>query len=696
MGITRGLSVCCAGLCASSQQDCKKDGFGQEIGFIAMAEKFRKIVAAPELAAKKLREMLEGAHTVEYVRARRREKVAAGQDDKHAGARDVVAIAGLGTMKWSAWMAAGGAQFMLWMARVMALDNPALRKMEEKYAQIDMQSKKVKDKKTGETKVKNPGAVKKFAQKYPNLSAHITWYFALATLIGGGYATYEYGPDVVESVKEWRMDRQATREKRNTYAAYLDKMRPLTPLLVADLIVKEGVHLDPNTGMHVPYIDSRGIPTIGFGSTVLKDGTSVTMKTSPITNEEAYELARHHIEDGETYFVMYCYDTAFDKVNINTTEEAFGLASIIYNAHAKLIENPDNKNLKERFARLRNLYDEYGYAMPDSLVRDAFAKYPVQDMRSFGEKWLSGADKRDMADKLGEFVRDGLGLYWRRWLEAGLLTGQITPQMLMKCPANGMFEFFKCMGKKKDAFFTGNSGARRVNYDTYEKFRAWLNNPVDEHGNMLVEARWPRVEDFLAPDIVAICYSGDCRLGNEKFIKHTRPQEKIEKETYVLGYDEMYASAIAQYNSKKYAAAASEFEAMLEQYPNNALLHNDLAATYNKLGRYDDAIAHAREIVRRIGDKSQYGAAQYNAGFAYEQKGDLQKALANYKLALANGNKHVQGDITRVKNKLQNVTPVNSKSKKTAFNAGRGNIYNAQNDFLQKVNMHGNNSNDMA
>ena len=627
-----------------------------------MAEKFRKIVAAPEQAAKKLREMLEGTQPAKYVHARRREKVAAGQDDKHAGARDVAAIAGLKTMKWSAWMAAGGAQFMLWMARVMALDNPALRKMEEKYAQMDMHPKNVKDKKTGETKVKNPGAVKKFAQKYPNLSAHLTWYFALATLIGGGYGAVKEGPEIADAVKEWRMDREVAREKENTYAAYLDKMRPLTPLLVADLIAKEGVHLDPNTGMHFPYLDSRGIPTIGFGSTVLKDGTSVTMKTSPITNEEAYELARHHIEDGETYFVMYCYDTALDKVNINTTEEAFGMASIIYNAHAKLIENPSNKNLKERFAHLRNLYDEYGYAMPDSLVRDAFAKYPVQDMRSFGEKWLSGADKRDVADKLGEFVRDGRGLYWRRWLEAGLITGQITPQMLMKCPANGMFEFFKCMGQNNDAFFTGKAGARRVNYDTYEKFRVWLDNPVDEHGNKLVGARWPRVEDFLAPDIVAICNSGDCRLGNEKFIKHTRPQEKIEKETYVLGYDEMYASAIAQYNSEKYDAAASEFEAMLEQYPNNALLHNDLAATYNKLGRYDDAIAHAREIVRRIGDKSQYGAAQYNAGFAYEQKGDLQKALANYKLALANGNRRVQRDITRVSEKL------NGKSR-TAFNS---------------------------
>ena len=80
--------------------------------------------------------------------------------------------------------------------------------------------------------------------------------------------------------------------------------------------------------------------------------------------------------------------------------------------------------------------------------------------------------------------------------------------------------------------------------------------------------------------------------------------------------------------------------------------------------RYDDAIKHSQEIVKRIGDKSQYAAAQYNAGFAYEQKGDLQRALANYKLSVANGNRRVQSDITRVKNKMNN----REKNKTVAFN----------------------------
>ena len=136
---------------------------------------------------------------------------------------------------------------------------------------------------------------------------------------------------------------------------------------------------------------------------------------------------------------------------------------------------------------------------------------------------------------------------------------------------------------------------------------------------------------------------------------------------------------------------------MIAQYPDNALLRNDLALTYNKLGRYDDAIAQVRDIIYRIGDKSQYAAAQYNAGFAYEQKGDYQKALANYKLSLANGNRRVQKDITRVSEKIKQ-----GGNKKIAFNTGvkrakyeikQLNQKNARADLLLYGNIYHNNNN---
>ena len=619
-----------------------------------MAENFRKTVAMPEQAAKKLRKIIEQKKPLRYVQAQRAKKNATGNGDKFATAKDAAAVTGLAAAQGMGWLAAGGAQFLLTLARWLTLDNAALRKMEEKFAKIDV----------GKNKHGRPKKMSAFAKKYPNLSAHILWYFMLASLIGGGRVATQYGPDLFQEYKEWKIDDQAENQARGTYKAFLDKMRPITPFLIADLIVKEGVHVDEN-GMHVPYRDSRGIPTIGFGSTMLKDGSRVTMDTPPMTTDEAYELARWHLEDGETYFVLYCYDVANDAVDINTTNEALGMSSVVYNAYSKLIENPRDKNHQMRFDELRKLYDEYGYAVPDSLVKNVFAKYPITDATSFGKAWLGHADINTVADKLGGFLAGGRGLYWRRWLEAGLLTGDITPQMLLDCPVNGMYEFFKVMGQKKSAFFTGDENNRRVNKKTYEVFKQWLENPKNERNQSL--KNWPKVSNYLPSDILAFCSTGECALGNKEFAKLAENKAAVEKETYVIGYDEAYKNAIASYKTEQYTVAAMRFEKMVHDYPDNALLRNDLAATYNLLGRYDDAITQAREVLYRIADKSQYAAAQYNAGYAYERQGDFERALKNYELSVANGNRRVQNDVNRLRKKLKD-------KKMTAFNRGADNL----------------------
>ena len=608
-----------------------------------MTEKFRKIVATPEQVAKKIRKIIENKQPAEYIHAKRAEKDKAGVTEKYAKLRDDAAVFGLGAAKWSAWLAAGGAQLLLTLARWTTMDNAFLRKMEQKLADMDV----------GQNKHGNPKKLSAFAKQYPNLSAHILWIMGLGAVAGGMYLGTDVVPDKIQQYKEWRADKLAEQEAeesaRGTYRAFLNKMRPITPFLIADLIAKEGVHMQ--NGLHTPYRDSRGVPTIGFGSTMLKDGSRVTMDTPPITTEEAYELARWHLEEGETYFVLYCYDVAMSGIDVATTSEALGLSSIIYNSYSKLFEKPNDKNHKERFAELRNIYDEYGYAVPDSLVRQCFAKYPVQDTTSFGAEWMNGADKSVMADKLGGFLAGGRGMYWRRWLEAGLLTGDITPQMLLQCPVNGMFEFFKVMDERKSAFFTGDINNRKVNKHTFDEFNRWLANPVNAQGQSL--ANWQKVGDFLPTDILAFCENGKCELDNKDFRKIIQSHSAVEVKTYTLGYDAQYQNAIVAYNAGDYAGAATQFEKMIVQYPDNALLHNDLAATYNHLGRYADAIEQAREILHRIGDKSQYAAAQYNAGFAYEQIGDFERAVMNYNLAVANGNVRVRNDVERVQNKIK-------------------------------------------
>lgn len=546
-------------------------------------------------------------------------------------------------LKGSALVGMGLVEFMMQIGRVVALDNKLMRRLEKKLSEIQV----------GKDKDGNEKKFQSFVKRNPNMSAVAIWWAMLGMLIGGGSAIVNNKKSDKKNINtEFVLSDDEIDEEfvAGTYGAYFDNIRTITPFLIADLIAKEGVHTDKN-GMHVPYLDSRGVWTIGFGSTMLKDGRRVSQNTHPITNEEAYELARWHLEEGETYFCMYCYDVAYSTIGINDVGQAFAIGSIIYNSYTKLIENPDSKNCKERFAILRQLYKEYGRAVTDEMVINAFNKYPVNDMTSFGTVWLGGDDKSVVADKLGGFLAGGRGLYWRRWLEAGLLTGDVTPQMLLDCPINGVYDFFKCMGQEKSAFFIkDNYGNMRVNRDTYDKFRDWLKNPVSDDGASL--AGWACVRDYMPPVALEACDGKVCKLGAKPSKKQIARQKKVARGVYVLNYTMAYGAAVAAYNSGDYESAAKQFEALVAQNPDNALLYNDLAATYNRLGRYDDAILQAQKILRDIGDKSQYAAAQYNAGFAYEHKGDLVRALKNYKLSVANGNKRVAQDVNRVANIL--------------------------------------------
>lgn len=621
----------------------------QGLGKNKMAEKFRDIVNFPHRAF-----------------GRATQKIMRTQPDKWYG--KIAKGAGL-TMT-------GFAQFLFWATKYITLDNHALRAGERKLR--DMRVGKNKD---GENK-----KLQEFMKRHPNLSSHMIYYMLIASIAGGIKAGVEIS-DLVESVK---IEREAERAKRGTYAEYLDKMRGALPYLVADLIAKEGVKVNEQ-GMHIPYLDGRGIWTIGFGSTVLKDGTRVNKNTPPITTQEAYELACWHIMENETLFRLYCYDVVFDDVDINRASELIALSAATYNVGTDLIEQAKvgakrNRKYDERFAELDKLHAQYGNAITNEMVREVFEKYPVQHMTSVGQAWLGGESKEEIGNSLGNFLKGGNGLKWRRWLEAQVMKGNIQPEVFLKIPVGGFYEFYKIVGDKRENWFVEKNGERVANDETLVRFNQWLKNPVDRHGNCLVGDMWKPVSDWLPADVAQQCLAGKCEIGAPSIWdnvwrsdKKKKEVEQVEIKTYVIGYDELYADAVGAYRVGDFNGAAEKYQNMIAQYPDNALLRNDLAATYNKLGRYNDAIAQAREVVQRIGDKSQYGAAQYNAGFAYEQLGNLQKALANYKLALANGNRRVQKDITRVSEKLKQ-----GGNKKVAFNSGIKQVHqkNAKKDLL--------------
>lgn len=324
----------------------------------------------------------------------------------------------------------------------------------------------------------------------------------------------------------------------NNFAKFKENLKHVTPWLISELIAAEGVEFDAN-GLHKPYKDGNGIWTIGYGSTILKDGSRVCSRTPHMTDEEAYDLARWHIEDGETFFMLYCYCAYDNNLAPKTTGEAFGLLSILYNSGTKFIEDKDDNNCRQRFETLRQMYKEYGDSITDDMVKDVFKKYPIQKKNDFGSAWMDSHSSDAMAQAIGKYMKDGAGMHWRRWLEAGLITGDINPEDLLNCPIKGMSDFYFYMGGyqeyepsyresakiikqkdldlKKTSLWQDTPKGWIPKESTYKDFEDWLQNPktksrkIGQEGSI---ADRKKVRDFLPKEVLETCMQGKCEIGN--------------------------------------------------------------------------------------------------------------------------------------------------------------------------------------
>lgn len=116
------------------------------------------------------------------------------------------------------------------------------------------------------------------------------------------------------------------------------------------LIKEEGLRLKP-------YLDSKGIPTIGIGNTYYENGKRVTMKDPVITKERAIQLFKS---------ILVFYETAVwsvtrDDINQNQFN---ALTSLCYNIGVNafkgstvvrlLNKNPNNPKIAAAFEMWRN------------------------------------------------------------------------------------------------------------------------------------------------------------------------------------------------------------------------------------------------------------------------------------------------------------------------------------------------------
>lgn len=379
-------------------------------------------------------------------------------------------------------------------------------------------------------------------KSYPRTAARLQLWvlYALFTgLVVGGFKVAGNIGEKKNKVSYEKVIKENEQNKENgteTYQAFLDRISPVTPWLIAELIGAEGIKVNEQ-GLHVPYKDSNGIWTIGFGSTVLKDGSKVTAKTPPITTEEAYELAKWHLEEKETFFILYCYAVADSNLLPRNTGEAFALASIVYNSGTKFIEDERDSNNKNRFTLLRKEYKKYGANISDKVIKEAFKKYPITKKQSFGKAWMDSRDSQEMVKAIGLYMKDGAGMHWRRWLEAGLITGDITPEDLLECPVCGFTDFYLYMGGyqeykpargesrkvkekkqlelKKSSLWEKTAKGWMPKKSTYTAFKKWLKDPRTKQKRTGKEGviNRPKVKDFLPQTVQEQCKNGKCEIG---------------------------------------------------------------------------------------------------------------------------------------------------------------------------------------
>lgn len=94
-----------------------------------------------------------------------------------------------------------------------------------------------------------------------------------------------------------------------------------------------------------------------------------------------------------------------------------------------------------------------------------------------------------------------------------------------------------------------------------------------------------------------------------------------------------YNEALAVYKQGDYQTALDMFLDLEARNASGADLWNDIAITYYNLHQYDNCIKYCKKVLKS-GEHGEYAKACYNAGLAYEAKGNYDRAIKNYEAAL--------------------------------------------------------------
>lgn len=409
-------------------------------------------------------------------------------DTVKTAARTAAPLANIGT-----GVAGGVVGMMSWMATRGLLDNKIIDALEQRM------------KKKNKSSPYRSALVRYYAMLMMAVGASVGGYQMINNNANAGMDDLATDPIASEVVFDRLQQKEFKISPTNDYHEFVAQCRPLTPFLVSFLSCPEGFR-------DAVYRDGRGVPTIGYGSTITPNGT-VSMKMSPITKGQAYEYARWHIEDYETSFIIYCYCVAFNKEL--SANEYLGLASFLYNGGAKMFE-PDadkkaNRVRNDRWTLMTNIFRENGTITRDQVL-EHFEKYPIMSEGSVCAAWRNGDSLDTVGDNMTNYLSGGRGLHWRRWIEACILTGRVSPLDLLDCPVGGIYEFQQYMKHVKGIGLIDRD-ARSVNYDAADEFQDWLHNMQywDSRRKCLYTppAGLQTIRSILPQEIVAMCENTD-------------------------------------------------------------------------------------------------------------------------------------------------------------------------------------------
>ncbi len=112
----------------------------------------------------------------------------------------------------------------------------------------------------------------------------------------------------------------------------------------------------------IPYLDSAGVATIGFGNTFYPGGKRVTMKDKPITRaygveifnivvanfeNEVYSLLKKPVTQNQfNALVSFAYNVGSD-IDVDTIAEGLGDSTLLKKVNA----NPNDKTIATEFAK---------------------------------------------------------------------------------------------------------------------------------------------------------------------------------------------------------------------------------------------------------------------------------------------------------------------------------------------------------